>query len=144
MLEPGKPLTIIMVDDDAEDAMLTKAAIEASGQRVDFHHIGSGIDLFEKLTARLEESAVCSALILLDLNMPVMDGREVLQKLRGHERFNKVPVIVVSTSSAKSDIDSCYAAGANAFVTKPVSFDRMVEAMEAIGRFWGGTARIPG
>ena len=76
MLEPGNPLTIIMVDDDAEDAMLTKAAIEASGQKVDFHHIGSGIDLFEKLKARLEESAVCSALILLDLNMPVMDGRE--------------------------------------------------------------------
>jgi CheY-like chemotaxis protein len=82
-------------------------------------------------------------LILLDLNMPRMDGREALQRIKSDATFRRIPVIVLTTSEAEQDIIESYDLGVNAYVTKPVTFDELVSALQALGEFWFEIVKLP-
>lgn len=90
-----------------------------------------------------EESAPRPALILLDLNMPRKDGREALAEIKSDEALRQIPVIVLTTSEADQDIRQSYELGVNAFVTKPVTFERLSEVIELMGRFWLEVVKLP-
>ena len=118
-------LNILSAEDDPDDRLFIKKAIDEAGiqGRVDF--VPDGKSLIEKLTEQYDGHL--PDILLLDLNMPFMDGLEVLKVLREHEDIRDLPVIILTTSSEQTDIDRCYSLGAKFFVTKPDSFYELVE-----------------
>jgi len=134
---------IFVVEDDDADKMLFEEACAAGdlGLRLEF------FDGAEALQARLDQDPVAGtarpALILLDLNMPGTSGLEVLQWLRARRASAILPVVVFSTSWFEEDVRACYAAGANAFLVKPLRFEELVTTLKAFRSFWVDTARLP-
>ena len=142
-----KRFTILVVDDDEEDRMLTKEGIEESSLDCDLQFVEDGEQAMEYL---LNKGAFKSKakfpvpkLILLDLNMPKKDGREVLAEIKQHPVLRKIPVIVLTTSSSPDDISQMYQSGVNSFITKPISFSGMVQAMTSIKEFWFEVVTLP-
>jgi CheY-like chemotaxis protein len=148
-LERNKiPISILVCDDDEDDRMLTKRAIEAAhiSNRVQF--VEDGEQLLDYLYQRGEYGgetgkAPRPGLILLDLNMPKMDGREALKRIKEEKRFRDIPVIVLTTSSLDHDIARSYQLGVNSFITKPVTFSGLVTAMNVFGRYWLEIVELP-
>ncbi len=132
---------ILMADDDADDRFLVQAAFEDN----DIHHemmfFEDGEQLLEHLNASPFEGK--TRFILLDLNMPKKDGREVLRALKSNTLLSKIPVIVFSTSKAPDDILSSYELGANSYVVKPSSYEHLKEVVKKISDFWLNTAITP-
>ncbi len=132
---------VLLVEDDPEDVYIAQRAFARARIPNPLHAIGSGEEALEFLTgtgryARAGAPFPTPALILLDLHLPSMDGREVLSRIRNEPALRFIPVVMVTTSSAESDVRACYAAGANAFVTKPTEFDTFVKTMVSVGRYW--------
>lgn len=127
-----RPVKIVLADDDDGDVMLTKRALTKSKLRNDLDVVGNGRELLEYLAG----SDPLPDLILLDLNMPVMDGREALSVIRTDSRLKNIPVVVLTTSGANGDVVFAYEMGANSFVNKPVNFDRLVSALQTLHGFW--------
>lgn len=127
-----------MADDDADDRFLVQAAFDENsiGQKILFFEDG------EQLLDHLNQSDPKdqTSFILLDLNMPRRDGREVLKHLKSHEKLSKIPVIVFSTSKSPDDIQSSYQLGANSYVVKPSSYEGLKEVVRKISDFWLDTA----
>jgi CheY-like chemotaxis protein len=140
MSELGQPIVILVADDDADDRLLTKRALEASRVINELRFVQDGEELMDYLLRRSQyvnaESAPRPGLILLDLNMPRKDGREALREIKGHPELHRIPVVVMTTSKAEEDIFRSYDLGANSFITKPVTFERMVELMKTLGAYW--------
>jgi CheY-like chemotaxis protein len=137
--EETSPFDILLVEDEAADACLVKLALREVTQPSRLHHVLDGSEALAFL--RKQEPRYADAprprLVLLDLNMPRMNGREFLQRLRTEEkRFIDIPVVVFSTSEYERDKESCYALGANDFVTKPVDIDEFIAAVKGIGQRW--------
>ncbi|HFE44640.1 MAG TPA: response regulator [Nannocystis exedens] len=135
-----KSITILIADDDPEDRMLAAEALEESRLANDVHFVEDGEQLLDYLHQRGAWSEVGTAprpgLILLDLNMPRMDGREALALIKKHPDFKRIPIIVLTTSQAETDIYRSYDLGVNSFIVKPVSFDSLVDVMQVLGRYW--------
>ena len=131
--------TILLVEDSAPDAMLIRQALREAGIHGKVEVATDG----EQALARLRSGA-SPDLMLLDLNLPRMDGRAVLAEMRADEALREVPVIVLTTSSAPHDVHFCYAHGANSYVRKPLGLDRLVETARTIREFWFDTATLPG
>lgn len=131
---------ILIADDDEDDILLVKSALEDCGYngRVDF--VENGIVLLDFLTKNADN---LPDLVLLDLNMPKKDGREVLIEVRANEALRSLPMIVFTTSKSPEDIKTCYANGANCYLSKPSSFDDLVTTMEKITQFWLKTVLLP-
>jgi CheY-like chemotaxis protein len=132
---------ILMADDDADDRFLVQAAFEDNA-------IDNAIVFFEdgeQLIAHLSEGGDNQnpLLILLDLNMPKRDGREVLKLLRGNKEWNAIPIIIFSTSNSPDDINAAYQLGANCYIIKPSSYEGLKEAVLNIQKFWLNTATLP-
>ena len=126
---------ILVVDDDpAISEMLT---IVLQGEGFDTVVVGDGQ---EAVVAAREHNP---DLILLDLNLPKMDGREVLEALKGDEALRRIPVVVLTTSEAEEDVVRSYSLHANAYVTKPVDFDRFIEVVRQIDEFFVEVVRLP-
>ena len=127
MNENLKPIRIHMCDDDPDDQLLVNDALEEArlGNPIDFSN--NGKELLEYLNREGKFSHLVDeplpGLILLDLNMPIMVGREVLSKIKQHDKFRSIPIIVLTTSKAEADIARTYDMGVNSFIMKPVSFD---------------------
>lgn len=142
-----RPAVILMADDDPDDVMLTRAALQNDRLSNDIRSVGDGIELLDYLHRRGAFSDPGSAptpdLILLDLNMPRMDGREALQELKQDERLRKIPVVVLTTSSAEEDVLRTYDFGANSYITKPVTFDGLREALNVMQDYWFQLVRLP-
>jgi two-component system response regulator len=143
----ARPIVILMADDDADDRMLTKEALDESRVLNDLRFVENGEELLDYLTGRGNysdpESAPRPSLILLDLNMPRKDGREALAEIKADPNLRRIPIVVMTTSQAEEDIFRSYDLGASSFITKPVTFDRLVELMKALGNYWIEFVELP-
>jgi len=142
------PITILICDDDEDDRMLTQQALEDAHISNNLRFVEDGEQLLDYLYQRGEYSgetgkAPRPGLILLDLNMPKMDGREALKVIKGDETLRDIPVVVLSTSGFDQDIVRSYQLGVNSFITKPVTFSGLVEAMNVLGRYWLEIVELP-
>lgn len=143
----GNPIVILMADDDADDRMLTRDALEESRVLNDLRFVEDGEELMEYLTRKGKyvnaEDSPRPGLILLDLNMPKKDGREALKEIKADPNLRRIPVVVMTTSKAEEDIFRSYDFGASSFITKPVTFDRLVELMRTLGEYWVEFVELP-
>ena len=143
----GKPITILMADDDREDCMLAKEALAESRLANDLRFVHDGEELMEYLRRRGRYSPPADlprpGLILLDLNMPKMDGREAISEIKAEPDLRRIPIVVLTTSTAEEDIIRSYDLGVNSFVIKPVSFDALVETMKTLARYWFQIVELP-
>jgi len=135
-----KTVTILVADDDPDDRTLTREAFEAAHVANDLRFVEDGEELLDYLQRRGKysnaESAPWPSIILLDLNMPRMDGREALRAIRADARLRGIRVVVMTTSKAEEDILRSYDLSAASYITKPVTFDALVEVVRSLGRYW--------
>ncbi|HYC89791.1 MAG TPA: response regulator [Thermoanaerobaculia bacterium] len=143
----GRPIVILLADDDAEDRMLASSALDESRVVNDLRFVEDGEELMDYLYHRGkyadDGSSPTPGLILLDLNMPRKDGREALREIKADPDLRRIPIVVLTTSKAEEDIYRTYDLGANSFITKPVSFDGLVAVMRDIGRYWIEIVELP-
>jgi len=143
----SKPITILMADDDPDDRQLTKEAFEESRLANDLRFVEDGEELLDYLYRRGKfadpQTSPRPGLILLDLNMPRKDGREALQVVRADPQFRAIRVIVLTTSKAEEDILRSYNLSAASYITKPVTFDRLVDVVQALGKYWLEIVELP-
>jgi CheY-like chemotaxis protein len=142
------PITILICDDDEDDRMLTQQALEDAHISNALQFVEDGEQLLDYLYQRGEFSgetgrAPRPGLILLDLNMPRMGGREVLKLIKEDKTLRDIPIVVLSTSRLDEDIVRSYQLGVNSFITKPVTFSGLVEAMNVLGRYWLEIVELP-
>jgi len=141
-----KPISILMADDDPDDRMLMKQALAENDLPNTIEFVENGADLLDYLNKKGKfhsESTIRPGLILLDLNMPKMDGREALRIIKSSPDLKRIPVIVLTTSKAEEDIIQTYDLGVNSFICKPVRFSELVEVTKEIGNYWFGTVALP-
>ena len=143
----ANPMRIVVADDDADDRMLIEEALEESrlSNPVDF--CVDGQDLLEYLNregqwAELSKEGL-PGLILLDLNMPRMDGRTALERIKADDRFKRIPIVILTTSKSEEDIIRTYGLGVNSFITKPVTFDGLVSIVQALTHYWFEIVALP-
>lgn len=140
---------ILLAEDDPDDRLLTRRALGESPMPATMTSVEDGAELLRYLRHEGEyrdngeETAAWPDLILLDLNMPGMDGREALREIKTDAELRRLPVVVLTTSEAERDILESYDLGVNAFITKPVNFDDLADAMQALGAFWFDLATLP-
>lgn len=143
----GKPITILYADDDPDDRLLTLEALKASRLANEMHFVEDGVALLEYLRREGAysdpDAAPRPGLVLLDLNMPRMDGREALAQIKSDPKLRGIPVIVMTTSNAETDILRSYDIGANSYIVKPVTFDALVAVMRDLGRYWLQVVELP-
>lgn len=135
---------ILIAEDDADDRYLLQTAIAETGFSEKVEFVENGVELIDYLESLPNEEGEINypKFILLDLNMPKMDGREVLKKIKSDEFLKKIPVIVFSTTKNQMEVKRCYDLGANSYIVKPVSFDRLVETIREIQSYWFKTATL--
>ena len=142
-----KANVILMAEDDSDDRLLVKDALAESGFNIDLHFVENGVELLDYLhhRNRFAKPAVAPrpGLIILDLNMPKKDGREVLQEIKADPEFKRIPVAILTTSTADLDIARAYELGANSFISKPAAFDSLVGIMKIIGAYWFQIVMLP-
>lgn len=142
-----KPITILLADDDADDRMLAREALEESRLVNDLRIVEDGEQLLDYLQRRGKWADPASAprpgLILLDLNMPRKDGREALKEIKADPNLRSIPIVVLTTSKAEEDIYRTYDLGVNSFITKPVTFEGLVQVMKVLGRYWFEIVELP-
>ena len=141
------PIRIVVADDDADDRMLIEEALEESrlSNPVDF--CVDGLDLLEYLKREGKWAELSGqplpGLILLDLNMPRMDGRTALSHIKADEKLKRIPVVILTTSKSEEDIIRTYGLGVNSFITKPVTFDGLVTIVQALTHYWFEIVALP-
>lgn len=128
------PSSILIVDDDADDRDIIRDAFHTNNDRAEYIPLENGDALLQYLHEK--GSNGLPALIMLDLNMPGKDGREALKEIKSDAAFQKIPIIVFTTSSSDRDKQMAYESGANCFVTKPDTFDKLVDVTGAILKLW--------
>ncbi|GAA5109174.1 response regulator [Nocardia iowensis] len=144
MTTPGQPIDILLVEDDPGDELMTREAFEDNkiGNTLHVAHDGQ-----EALDFLYRQGAYADAprpdLILLDLNLPKYDGRQILERIKADPELTHIPVVVLTTSAAEEDILRSYKLHANAYVTKPVDLDQFVTAIKHIDDFFVQVVRLP-
>lgn len=137
-------IEVLLVEDDPGDVLMTREAFEHNKVVNRLSVVSDGVSAMDYLHKRGGYTdAVTPDLILLDLNLPRMDGREVLAELKADPELRKIPVVVLTTSEAEEDVVRSYSLYANAFVTKPVDFDRFIEVVRQIDDFFVTVVRLP-
>lgn len=137
-------IDVLLVEDDPGDVLMTREAFADNKVTNRLAVVSDGVSALEYLRKEGEYADVTTPdLILLDLNLPRMDGREVLSALKQDERLRSIPVVVLTTSEAEEDIVRSYSLHANAYVTKPVDFDRFIEVVRQIDEFFVTVVRLP-
>lgn len=147
MKKNTEAITILIADDDADDRFMIQEAFESSrlNNRIDFVEDGEQLLAYlrrEGEYAKLEGETP-PGLILLDLNMPKMDGREALRELKADPELQCIPVVVLTTSEAEEDIVRTYGLGVNSFITKPVTFDELVNVVKVLCNYWIEIVALP-
>jgi CheY-like chemotaxis protein len=142
--QPARQIEVLLVEDDPGDVLMTREAFQDYKIANLLHVVQDGADAMAFLR---REGAFAGAsrpdLVLLDLNLPRMDGREVLQAIKGDPELATIPVVVLTTSEAEEDVLRSYSLHANAYVTKPVDFDRFIEVVRQIDDFFVTVVRLP-
>ena len=142
-----KPVVIVMAEDDPDDVLLVRKAMETSRLVNDLHVVGDGEELLQYLRQQgihTPDGAPPPHLILLDLNMPRKDGREALKEIKADPVLCSIPVVVLTTSKADEDVLGSYKSGAASCIRKPVTFEGIVQVMKALGRYWFEIVELPG
>ncbi len=139
-----KPIEILLVEDSPADVLIAREAMSEAKLLNEIHVAEDGVEAMDFLYKRGKFPDVPSPdLILLDLNLPRKNGREVLEEIKADERLKHIPVVVLTTSSAEEDILRSYQLHANCYVVKPVEFDRFVKAVQSIQHFWFSVVTLP-
>ncbi|WP_018982040.1 response regulator [Salinimonas chungwhensis] len=141
------PINILMADDDEDDRLLTLDALKESRVLNNLFCVEDGVELLEFLRREGKYSDPADSprpsLILLDLNMPRMDGREALQEIKSDPALRSIPVVILTTSKEEEDMLRGYDLGCASYITKPVNFDGLVDLMRALGRYWIEFVELP-
>jgi two-component system, chemotaxis family, response regulator Rcp1 len=139
-----QPIRILMVEDDPGDVRLTREALKSEKMHLMMHDVPNGIEAMRFLR---QEGAYADMvrpdLILLDLNMPRMDGREVLAELQNDPKLKRIPVIVLTTSAGEEDILTAYEMNANCYITKPMDWRQFIQVVKLIEEFWLTVVKLP-
>jgi CheY-like chemotaxis protein len=147
MTNPIKPIVILIAEDDAEDRMLVKDALDESRLANDLRFVENGEELLNYLLNKNKYENKTEnplpGLILLDLNMPKMDGREALREIKKHPQLKVIPIVVLTTSQAEEDVLRTYDLGVSSFITKPVTFASLVDIMRTLGKYWFEIVELP-
>ncbi len=147
MGQAALPVTILIADDDADDRMMIEDAFRESGLCNPLQFATDGEELMDYLHRRRQyadaEAYPMPGLILLDLNMPRKDGREVLREIKSDPALRHTPVVVLSTSRSPEDIARSYQNGASAFITKPGGYLALLDMVQNLSRYWLQTVRLP-
>jgi CheY-like chemotaxis protein len=142
-----RPVTILMADDDADDREMTREAFAEAKLANDLRFVEDGVELLDYLFRRGRYADPATSprpgILLLDLNMPRMDGREALRELKSDPRFKSLRVIILTTSKAEEDILRSYDLSAASYITKPVTFDALVDVIRTLGRYWLEIVELP-
>ena len=144
---PSQSITILMADDDPEDTLLVEEALKEARLGNTLRFVEDGEELMDYLYHRgrfadLNESPR-PGLILLDLNMPKKDGRDALREIKGDSLLRRIPIIVLTTSQSEEDIFRIYDLGASSFITKPVTFEGLVDVMRTLNKYWFEIVELP-
>jgi chemotaxis family two-component system response regulator Rcp1 len=137
---------ILLVEDNPVDVLVTRKALEEGGFRFRLHVIEDGqqaLDFLHEHCNSTDINSFCPAIILLDLNLPRISGKEILADIREHPSTSFIPVIILTTSASDEDVVECYSQSANCYITKPVSVDDFKKAILGIGTFWTEIAKLP-
>ena len=141
-------VTIVMADDDPDDRLIFEDAVEEARLENKVSFVQDGQELLDFLNRDGAYSELAGSpmpdLILLDLNMPRMDGRTALEQIKSNEKFRHIPVVILTTSKAEEDIVKSYDLGANSYIQKPVTFDKFVELVTGITNYWFSLVKLPG
>ena len=141
---PGRQIEVLLVEDDPGDVLMTKEAFEHYKLSNTLHVVTDGVEAMDYLRRQGEHTdAPRPDLVLLDLNLPRMDGREVLQAIKSDPELASIPVVVLTTSEAEEDVLRSYSLHANAYVTKPVDFERFIQVVRQIDEFFVTVVRLP-
>jgi CheY-like chemotaxis protein len=141
---PGQPIEVLLVEDDPGDVLLIREAFEFNKVHNNLHVVSDGEQALSYLRREGEWSeALRPDLVLLDLNLPRKDGREVLAEAKGDPALRTIPIVVLTTSEAEEDVLKSYELHANAYVTKPVDFERFVSIVRQIDDFFVSVVRLP-
>jgi CheY-like chemotaxis protein len=143
----NETVTILLADDDPDDRLLAQDALKESRLLNPLTTVEDGEELLDYLFRRGSYAHLSDeplpGLILLDLNMPRKDGREALKEIKSDPRLRHIPVVVLTTSKAEEDIYRTYDLGVNSFITKPVTFDSLVDLMKGLGKYWFEIVSLP-
>lgn len=141
----GPKFIILIADDDEDDRMLAQDALKVSGSHATLEFVSDGVELLEYLRPAVatQSGVPIPDLLLLDLNMPRLDGRAALLEIKRDPKLRKLPVVVLTTSNSPVDIDASYASGANSYITKAVTFQGLVDAMRNLNYYWAETVQLP-
>ncbi len=145
-MQKPETITILMADDDPDDRMLAKEAFKENKLANNLHFVEDGEQLLNYLNHRGKynaDNAPRPGIILLDLNMPKKDGRDALREIKSDPELKRIPVVVLTTSKAEEDIIKSYDLGVSSFISKPVSFDGLLEVTREIGNYWFGIVVLP-
>jgi CheY-like chemotaxis protein len=138
---------ILIADDDPDDRLLIKEAFEESDWKKPLHFVKDGVELLDYLFRRGNYAELARKplpdLILLDLNMPRKNGIEALEEIKNDPELKTIPIIIFTTSKAEEDILRSYNLGVNSFITKPVSFDLLVELTRSLAKYWFEIVKLP-
>lgn len=143
----NKPITILVAEDDADDRLLTEEAISESYAHNNLRFVENGEELMDYLYQRGSFSEPQTSprpdLILLDLNMPRKDGREALKEIKSDPLLRHIPIVVLTTSRREEDIIHSYDLGVNSYITKPITFEELVDVMQVLGKYWFEIVKLP-
>lgn len=144
---PKIPLSLVLADDDPDDREMTREALKRGGFQAPFHQVDDGEALLQLLRSEGaftgDASVPLPGLILLDCNMPRKNGYETLAEIRADPKLKHLPVVMLTTSRAAHDVNQSYALGANTFLSKPDSFQGLVELLNAVRCYWFEVATLP-
>jgi CheY-like chemotaxis protein len=136
---------ILVAEDDMDDKFMLQTIFEDSGKSDLLEFVENGLELINYLDHinKNEDTLFYPHFILLDLNMPKMDGRQALKELKNHSAYKKIPVIIFSTTKNEVEINRCYELGANSYIVKPYNYKELTQIMDNVNSYWLNTAEIP-
>jgi CheY-like chemotaxis protein len=144
LLARGRPAEVLLVEDNDDDAELTKIAFKQAKFAVNLHHVLNGEECMAFLRKEGKYAAAPTPdLVLLDLNMPGMDGREVLHGVARDERLKHLPIVILTTSNAEEDVMTSYKLGSNSYVVKPVDFENFSKVIQSLTDYWFTLVVLP-
>lgn len=139
-----KKLIILLVEDNEEDAFLIRETFEDRNFLKELYHVVNGAEAIQFLNkSKHYEDVETPDLILMDINMPVMDGHQALEKIKSDERFNHIPILMLTTSSRKEDIIKAYKKHTSSYIVKPDNIYELDDIAEAIKKYWNNTVMLP-
>ena len=135
-------LRILLVEDNPADAQMLRTALGKTGLPVEITHLRDGVEAVEYLASE-QKPAKCCDVVLLDLNLPRLNGFEVLEQIRSCEELKSLPVVIMSGSSNADEIDHCYQAGANSYICKPIHLDEILATAAWFVAYWSNCVKLP-